>query len=349
MKFGIAKQTRRNIKAGWRDSLLLFREFWKPLSTFILVMIVGGLIYYWLSQNSLHPIKDPIEAIYVVLLLSFLQPIQEFPNLWYLQIFYFLMPLLGISCIAQGLADFGTLFFNRRARGKGWEMAVASTFNQHTILVGLGHLGYRVVRQLHEMDEDVVVIELSSRPELSESIRRLGIPVIQDDGTSDVVLESSGIRQARAIILCTQQDSLNLQIAVKARSLNPDIRVIIRIFDDDFAQALRKQFGFIALSATGMAAPIFAASAADVDITPPISIEGQPNSLARLKINPTSRLEGVSARQIEDDFRVSIVWYYHKGQAQYHPPSNILMDAGDSIAVLGHPNQINLIVQENHS
>ena len=59
--------------------------------------------------------------------------------------------------------------------------------------------------------------------------------------------------------------------------MKSDIDVVIRIFDDDFASALQRQFGFRALSATGMAAPIFASSAAKVDITAPINIEGQPN------------------------------------------------------------------------
>jgi voltage-gated potassium channel len=88
-------------------------------------------------------------------------------------------------------------------------------------------------------------------------------------------LEAAGVRRASSIILCIQDDAVNLKIALKARSLNPDIRVIIRIFDDDFAQALSQQFGFMALSGTGLAAPAFAASATDSEITPPISIEGR--------------------------------------------------------------------------
>ncbi len=43
--------------------------------------------------------------------------------------------------LAQGLTEFGALLFNRRLRSKEWEMVVASTFSNHIILVGLGHLG----------------------------------------------------------------------------------------------------------------------------------------------------------------------------------------------------------------
>ena len=94
------------------------------------------------------------------------------------------------------------------------------------------------------------------------------------------------VPRARAVILCTQNDSLNLRMALKARSLNPKIEVVIRIFDDDFASSLQTQFGFHAMSATGMAAPLFAAIAAHVDVTPPITIEGQPHILAQLQVHP---------------------------------------------------------------
>ena len=72
-------------------------------------------------------------------------------------------------------------------------------------------------------------------------------------------IEAANIKDARTIILASQNDAMNLQIALKARSMNPKIQVVIRIFDEDFAHALQEQFGFTALSATEMAAPVFAA------------------------------------------------------------------------------------------
>ena len=62
--------------------------------------------------------------------------------------------------------------------------------------------------------------------------------------------------------------------------------MILRIFDDDFAHGLQEQFGYSAFSATGMAAPAFAAAASGVDMTRPITVEGQSMSLAHLKIEP---------------------------------------------------------------
>lgn len=337
----------RKVRATVRDTLLLLRQFAWPLFFFALAMVGGGLLYYTLSVFAGEPLHSRTEAVYLVLGLTFLQPIGDFPDAWYLQMFYFLMPLIGIIILAQGLADFGVLFFNRRSRSKEWEMAVASTFNNHIILVGLGHLGYRVARYLHDLDQDVVVIEMNPDDDLITTVQALGIPVVQNDGRRDAALEAVGVQKARTILLCTQNDSLNLQIAFKARRLNPAIRVVVRIFDDEFADALQEQFGFQAMSATGMAAPKFAAAAAGVDITRPITIEGETLSLARLDVQPEARLTGRSVAEIEQTYDLSVVLLRQNGESDFHPAGSRRLDGHDVLAVLGGLEQIGRLIDDN--
>ncbi|CAG0942449.1 partial Voltage-gated potassium channel Kch, partial [Anaerolineae bacterium] len=318
---------RRQFRAAWRDTFLLLRDFRAPLFLFALVIIGGGLLYFDLAHRAGEPIRAPVEAVYLALTLVFLQGGGSFPQTWYLQIFYFAMPIVGISILAQGLADFGVLLFNRRARGREWEMAVASTFNNHIILVGLGHLGFRVVTQLRDLNQDVVVIEQTPREDLVDQLRLLDVPILQGDGTREALLDAAGVCHAHTLVLCTQNDNLNLHMAVKARSMNPNIRVITRIFDDDFAQALQKQFGFSALSATGMAAPVFAAAAAGMDISQPITIEGKALSLARLNIAAKSKLAALSVNQIEQKYDVSVVLVRHDSQSDMHPAGDVRLAA----------------------
>jgi Trk K+ transport system NAD-binding subunit len=334
-------------RASWRDTRLLLREFRDPLLIFIVAIFGCGVLYNSLAYRTGEDLGSAAEAIYLMLTLAFMQSGGEFPHIWYLQVFYFVMPLIGIGVVAQGLTEFGVMLFNRRARSKEWEMAVASMFSNHVILVGLGHLGFRVAQQLCAMEEDVVVIELNPQAHLVDTIRALGIPVLQGDGTRDEALEAAGVRRARVIVLCTQNDSLNLQMAVKARSFRPDIRVVIRIFDEDFARALQEQFGFQAFSATEMSAPAFAAAAAGVDITHPITVEGQSLSLARLSVAPSSSLVGRSVGDVEARYEMSVVLLRHDGQIDLHPPAERALAEDDVMAVLGAPAQINILVRDN--
>ncbi|MCA9867892.1 MAG: NAD-binding protein [Anaerolineae bacterium] len=340
LTFSPASGWRRNLRAAWRDTLLLLRQFAGPLLIFALVIIGGGLLYYWLALRAGEPVDTPAEAIYLVLGLAFFQSSGDFPHVWYLQLFYFAMPVLGLGILAAGLADFGSLFFNRRARRKEWEMAVASTFNRHLVLIGLGHLGFRVMETLVDTGQEVVVIEQTPKLNLVEGARRLGVPVIEDDGRRLEALEGAGTARARGILLCTQNDVLNLQIAFQAQRLNPDIEVVVRIFDDQFADDVARKFGFRALSATGLAAPAFASAASGVDVTRPITVDGRPFSLASQTIRRRSPLVGQTVGEIEGRYDVSVVLLRRDGASDPHPAAGQVVAARDVVAVLGEPERI---------
>ena len=334
-------------QASLRETGILLQEFRQPVLIFSIAVIGLGILYHFLAIQSGEPLRSLPEAIYLMLTLAFLQPSGSFPQAPVLQLFYFLLPVVGVGTLAQGLAEFGVTLFNRRARSKEWEIAVASTFRNHTVLVGLGHLGFRVAEKLHAMKEHLVVIEQNPSVDTFAAVQKMRIPVIQDDATRPIALENAGIPKARTIILCTQNDALNLQIALKARSLNPQIQVVIRIFDEDFAESLAAQFGFHALSGTGMAAPVFAAAAAGADVTNPISVEGQQLSLARLAIQPNAVFAGKTVGYVEDNYHLSMVLIRRDHKTDMHPTDNKILKSGDVLAVLGGPEALNSLMHDN--
>jgi voltage-gated potassium channel len=343
-----AKHRWRHFQASARDLTILLKEFRAPLLWFSFAIIGGGLLYNFIAKLVNEPIDSLVESIYTVLIATFLQPAnREFPHHIALQLFHFFMPVVGLIVLAQGLADFSVLLFNRRARTKEWEMAVASTLRKHIILVGLGHLGYRVALKLHDMGEQIAVIEFNADTDTLNAARNLGIPVIHDDATRPVALEAANIKDARTIIMASQNDAMNLQIALKARSINPKINVVLRIFDDDFAHALQEQFGFIALSATEMAAPVFAAAAAGVDVTNPISVEGQLLSLARITISDDAPFAHKTVGYVEDNYHLNIVLLRHDHQSEMHPTNQSQLHVGDVLAVLGGPEQLQTLLFDN--
>jgi voltage-gated potassium channel len=338
----------REIKAAWRDIWLLLGRFGTPLLFFVLAVFGGGIAYYFLSYEAGEPLGNLLEGIYQVLAMTFLQPTGDFPHTWYLGIFYFIMPVIGLIILAQGVAEFSVMLFNLRARGKEWEIAVASTYNNHIVLVGLGHLGFRVAEELINMEQDIVIIESNPKADLTATVKKMGIPVIPEDASHEITLLSAGVDHARAIILCIQNDSLNLKIALKARRINPTIHVILRIFDDDFAQGLQDQFGFSAFSATGMAAPAFAAAASGVDMTRPITVEGQSMSLAHLKIESGSIINNQTISDVEQKYKLSVVFIRKNGTSDFHPPADCQLSSEDELAVLGGLNEIRSLAIDNH-
>ncbi len=341
------KLTLRNWMATWRDTVILINEFRTPVILFTFAVLIAALAYYVIAANAGEPVDGYTEAVYIALTSAFFQFNGDFPNNIYLQLFHIFMPIVGISALALGLADFGSLFFNRRARNKEWEMAVASTMKKHTVVVGLGHLGFRIIQKLHEMNKQMVVVELDPATDLITAVQKMKIPVIQADATRPATLEAANIKSANTIILASQNDAMNLQIALKARTLSPNIEVVIRIFDQDFAQALRAQFGFVALSATEMAAPVFAAAAAGADVTNPISIEGQQLSLARFTVAPSSRLANKTVGFVEDNYKLNVILHRHDQHSEIHPKDSNPLSPGDTLAVLGGPEQLRKLMQHS--
>ncbi|WP_341526727.1 NAD-binding protein [Nostoc sp. UHCC 0302] len=132
----------------------------------------------------------------------------------------------------------------------------------HYIVCGLSGIGIRIVQQLHSSGYEVVVIETDSNNKYVNSTRGLGIPVIQGDASFRATLKASNIDSAAAVLAVTNNDAINLEIALKAKGLTPSIPVIVHYADPDFAGMAQQVFDFEAvLSPAELAAPAFAAAA----------------------------------------------------------------------------------------
>ncbi len=337
------------LTADVRDTLVLFGQFRGSLFTFSLAVVGGGWLYFVLAQRAgeARP-SSGAEAIFLALSMIFLQANADFPNVWYLQIFFFLMPVLGLGILSQGAADFGALLFNRRARGEAWQVAVAATYSNHIVIVGLDHLGFRIARALHELGENFVAIELKPDAELISQVQSWNVPIIQGDANKKDVLENAGVDRAHTIVITTSDDTLNLQIAIHARAVNPQIRSIVRLFDDDFAREVQQSFGVTAAySASALAAPAFAAAAADLDIAEAVTVNGRVLNMSHLTIAAPSKLAGKTVRQVEDEFDVSVVLLRRGKDADLHPDHNTLLKVEDQITVFAEASTLHKLNRLN--
>lgn len=328
----------RRIRADIRDIRVMFREFRGAVVSFVLLIVLGGWSFQilWNNLHQAEPIRY-IEALYDVLTMTFFQPTLAFPQEWYLDMYFFIMPLLGVILIGRGVADFVTLLFNRRSRLSQWEEAVASTFRDHIIVCGLGHLGIRVVRELVALDEDIVVVEVEADSPRFDEVRNYDIPIIEGDARTEEVLDRAMLDRASAIIICTNNDLINLQIASRIREDNKDVRIVMRMFDDQFARSMADRFDISAvMSASMMAAPAFAGAATSTEIIQTFSVADRRLVMGRVEVEPSSWLDGCcSISDIEQELDLSIVLLETDGKVDVHPHPDGHLKAGDVVAVVG--------------
>jgi Trk K+ transport system NAD-binding subunit len=132
----------------------------------------------------------------------------------------------------------------------------------HVVICGAGDVGLRIARELVAQGVEVVAIERSGEHRHLEALRADGIHFAVADATREETLVNAGVEAARAVVCATDDDLRNLEIGLAVRRLAPTRRVVLRIFDRDFARRVERRFDIqVALSGSELAAPAFAAAA----------------------------------------------------------------------------------------
>jgi len=111
----------------------------------------------------------------------------------------------------------------------------------HIILCGVGRLGRLVGEALLLRGERLLVIEQNEHSEAVEHLRDLGADVYFGDARSPRVLEDAGVRRAKALYSLVANDFVNLEVGLNARSFDPRLRLILRIFDESMSRRIKDQ------------------------------------------------------------------------------------------------------------
>jgi len=76
-------------------------------------------------------------------------------------------------------------------------------------------------------------------------------------------------------------------------------------------------------------------------------VEGEALSLARLTVLKNSKLVDISVGGVEQGYDVSVVLLRRNGQQDMHPASERTLAEGDTLAVLGSPERISVVVHDS--
>jgi len=139
----------------------------------------------------------------------------------------------------------------------------ARRLRNHVVVCGLGSVGMAVARDLFERGSQVVVVDPSADDELHRETNPR-CPVIVGDATRPVILHRAGIERARALVACTGNDALNLEIGLTAQSVaeasrtDRPLRLVLRCFDADLARRIHAvSDNYTLLSEAAIAARVF--------------------------------------------------------------------------------------------
>jgi Trk K+ transport system NAD-binding subunit len=324
----------------------LLWEFRWPLGIFAGLVIGGGAI---LTRFYHHEVLSFPRACHSVFLMIFLESSLEFPDEWYLQPLFYLFPIVGLGAVADSVIRLAFLMFTRKQNQPEWNRMLSSLCRNHVVVVGVGRVGYQVVRELLELRESVVVIEQVSEAELLEALFDRRIPVIQGNARMPSVLEQAGVSKARAIIVTTGDDLTNLDIALEARELTATARIVIRLFDETLARKVAGAFAMPTVSTSQVAAPAFIAAALGHKVYQGFNLAGQYVHLTDLVINPAGKLAGLTVGEVQSDKTINIVMHQGPQGVNVNPAAEIILTPGDTILVIAPIDALLRLEEMNNS
>ncbi len=308
------------------------RTFGVLLVLFLAVLVLAVLDLYLNYENpETGKHLDLVAATYFVMALLVFESPLPLPDSWITRLVFFAVPIAGILVLGQGIIRLSSTLVNRDL----WNRAMASTYTDHTIVCGLGKVSLKVIRWILDLDEEVVVVEMNPTNPLIDEVRSWGVPVIIADARRPEVLTTdANIRQAESIVPCTSDDMINLSIALEARRLVPELKIVLRMFDANVADKVRESFGIhTVFSIPDISAPSFAAAATRAPLDHAFAFgEGDQRGILTITtftLVPESLLVGYTVGQLEDEFEVAIIAKRKDGEFLLHPRDDSLLSAGD--------------------
>ena len=323
----------------FRTTLLYLRaiawEFRFTLLILFSLVSLGTLLFYispWEFPEGQHSL---LTSAYAAWMAMFAQTICDVPKSWYITVVYGIYPIFGFLLIGEGVVRLALLMFSRRHGMKEWMRVMASTYREHIVVCGIGKLGTRVIEQLVSAGLPVVAIEKDEAARFSPHVRAMGVPLVHGDMKDDGVLETAGIPLASVVIIATNDDMANLEVALDARRMNPKIRVVMRLFEQSIAQKISNAFLVdVAFSASNLAAPIVAAMSVGGKVLASTLIAGVPHVTAEVSVAAQSTLDGQAAGEVQRAYGCKLLARAPaEGSAVLSPREEERVRAGDVLTV----------------
>ncbi len=112
----------------------------------------------------------------------------------------------------------------------------------HVVVVGLGQVGLRLCVQLRKLGIRVIAVERDPRAVNLRLAKAAGVPVLIAHAEDKAVLKQLSLNRALALAAMGAEDLDNIEVAIAALAVAPDLRMVLRAGDDDVIAETRSLF-----------------------------------------------------------------------------------------------------------
>ena len=237
------------------------------------------------------------------------------------------------------LVDLGEHRTRRRMQSQ------AAKLTNHIIVCGFGRVGQGTWSELRARGVDVVVIETSAEKALTA--QAADAVVITGDATHNDVLRLAGIEHAQAVIACVTDDSDNLVIALSAKALRPDVRVVCRATELESEPKLRLAGADAVVAPQMVGAERLAVMAMQPELAQifDVVVAGSPVEfrVEELDITPDCVVAGKTIQESgirQDSGALILAVEGREEQVVVNPGAEVTINPGDRLVVVGTKDQV---------
>jgi voltage-gated potassium channel len=211
------------------NTQLLKRFIW-PVAALVAVLIIGTLGYRFIAGPGYSFLDTFYMTVITISTIGFGEVV-DVSLIPAGRIFTIFIAVAGIGVLFYIITHFTALMvegeLTKSFRRSKMEKK-ARNYKKHYIVCGIGELGLHIVNELTATKRPYVMVDMSR-----ENIDRFAevvkdVVFIEGDATDNNTLLKAGITEASGIFATLGDDNQNLVVALSAKQLNPDIRIVAR-------------------------------------------------------------------------------------------------------------------------
>ena len=171
-----------------------------------------------------------LDALYMTIITLGTVGFREVHNLDALgKVFTMLLIVFGVSVLGYIVGSLAQIMFEgqfQRIIGRKKVEKKIMSLQDHYIICGYGRMGSLICRELASKPLPFLVIEKNA--EVHDRLHAEGYLHMRGDATEDDALLRAGIKRAKGLISVVSSDTENVYITLTARGLNPDLYILAR-------------------------------------------------------------------------------------------------------------------------
>lgn len=326
-----------------------FREALRIIGLLGSILLIGVIGYHLIERWSLF------DALYMtVITLATVGYGETHPLSTTGRVFTMFLILGGMGMILYGVSRITSFIVEGEMSGILGRRRMNKTISRlsnHYIVCGWGNTGYYAVEELHRTRRPCVVVE--KNPSRIKQLVEKEMMYVEGDATSDETLIAAGIQRAAGLISTLETDRDNMFVVITARGLNPAFSIVSKIDDISSRDKFIRGGANVVISSDFIGGLRMVSELVRPGATSFLDTMLRDNSALRVEDVQV----GLHSRFVKkpigscDAFAkagVLLVSIKQGDSFLFNPPPATILDGGDTLVVIGNPEQLHSVRSELH-